>query len=428
MILIGTRDARDTATFAQASSGATPAHGGLFTPRDWKRWNDIDDLLKLPWALRCAVILERLIGDEFERAVIDEIVREAFDFEAPLVRLADGSLVLELFHGPTLAFKDFGARFLAAVLTRIPSRGPRMILTATSGDTGAAVAHAFWRKIGVRVVVLYPRGRVSPLQERQIAALGENVSTFAVDGSFDDCQALVKTCFADRTLSADLGLTSANSINIARLLAQLLYYFEGAASARKSGVAGRLVVSVPSGNFGNLCAGLMAWKAGLPVHAFCAATNANDTVPRFLDGGAYEPRTSIATISNAMDVGAPSNWERIAGLFGHDLTAMRAQLRSEAVDDAATAAEIKRLNSIGYTACPHTAVASRVLRTQLAAGETGMFLATAHPAKFMEVLQPILGRTVEIPERLASMAQRPVLSESIDTNAAAFVTRLRALV
>jgi threonine synthase len=424
--LVGTRDPHDTATFAAAAAGAVPAHGGLFTPASFTRWNDVDALLSMPWKTRCVEILWRLIGDEFERVVIADMVREALDFQAPVVRLADGTLAVELFHGPTLAFKDFGARLLAALLARIPAAGPRTILTATSGDTGAAVAHAFWRKAGVRVVVLYPRGRVSPLQEHQIASLGENVTAFAVAGSFDDCQALVKSCFADRALSRDLLLTSANSINIARLVAQVLYYFEAASGARGLGAKGTLVVSVPSGNFGNLCAALMAWKFGLPVQAFVAATNVNDTVPRYLASGTYEPRATIPTISNAMDVSAPSNWERIEGLFAHDLAALKAMTRAQRVDEEETALEIRRLDGIGYAACPHTAVASRALRAQLRAGETGLFVATAHPAKFGEVLEPILKRKVVVPERLARLAQRPVLARTIGTDVDAFVSELRA--
>jgi threonine synthase len=424
--LTGTRDPRDTATFAAAAAGAVPEHGGLFTPADFERWDDVEQLLALPWAARCGEILQRLIGDELERTVIADVVREALDFDAPVVRLGDGTLALELFHGPTLAFKDFGARFLAALLVRAAPGGPRTILTATSGDTGAAVAHAFWRKTGVRVVVLYPRGRVSPLQERQIASLGDNVTAFAVEGTFDDCQALVKTCFADRALSGELGLTSANSINIARLVAQVLYYFEAVAGARGLGAQAPLVVSVPSGNFGNLCAALMAWKHGLPVHAFVAATNSNDTVPRYLAGGRYEPRATIPTLSNAMDVGAPSNWERIESLFVRDLAALKSVVRACRVDEDETRAEIARLAALGYVACPHTAVASRALQRELRPGESGLFVATAHPAKFGEVLEPILKRDVEVPERLARLAQRPVLSRVIGTDVGSFVGHLRA--
>lgn len=434
MRLIGTRDPRDHATFLEAAAGATPAHGGLFVFDPIPNWradgaDAIDALLAEPWARRNAAILARWIGDELPRPVIESIVRDALDFPAPLVPLADGTFALELFHGPTLAFKDFGARFLAAVLAHAaPPRskdGVRTILTATSGDTGAAVAHAFWNRPGVRVVVLYPRGRVSPLQERQIASLGGNVSAFAVDGSFDDCQALVKHAFADAALVTELGLASANSINVARLLAQVLYYFEGLAELRRLGRLDRVVVAVPSGNFGDLCAGLWAWASGLPVRDFVAATNANATVPEYLAGAPYRPRPSVATISNAMDVGDPSNWERIEHLFGRDRATIRNQVRAASVDDVATRDEIRRLAESGYLACPHTAVAHRSLRSALHAGETGVFLATAHPAKFREVIEPVLGHALDVPERLAAMADRPVLSRALANDREAFVRCLR---
>jgi threonine synthase len=423
--LIGTRDGHDTATFLEAAAGATPDHGGLFVPNEWPRFDDVDRLLDMPWLERCTEILFRFFPRELDRPVIDAIVREAFDFPVPVVPLTDGTLALELFHGPTLAFKDFGARFLAGVLQRVPARGRRTILTATSGDTGAAVAHAFWKKPGVDVVVLYPRGRVSPIQERQIACLGENVTAFAVEGSFDDCQAMVKACFADRVLSRELGLTSANSINIARLFAQILYYFEGAAQMRGRGP---LVIAVPSGNFGNLCAGLMAWKLGLEVNAFVAATNANDTVPEYFETGVYRPRESVATMSNAMDVGAPSNWERIEALFEHDLDAMRSMVRVGRATDAETADELRRLSSIGYSACPHTAVGHRVLRSSLQPGECGLFLATAHPAKFGPVVENVLGRTMPLPAELESLVDKPVLSTTIGSNSHELLAQLKRTV
>jgi threonine synthase len=420
--LVGTRDAHDTATFLEAAAGATPEHGGLFAPAEWPRFDDVEQLLALAWSERCAEILHRVVGDELDAAQVTAIVAEALDFEAPVVPLTDGTHALELFHGPTLAFKDFGARLLAAVLQRVPHSGPRTILTATSGDTGAAVAHAFWKRRGVRVVVLYPRGRVTPLQERQIACLGENVTTFAVEGSFDDCQAMVKACFADAELSRELGLVSANSINIARLLAQTLYYFEAAARMRGRGP---LVIAVPSGNFGNLCAGLMAWKLGLEVRAFVAATNANDTVPEYLDTGTYRPRESISTMSNAMDVGAPSNWERIEAIFGKDIDAIRAIVRAGSASESGTADELRRLHAIGYFACPHTAVGHRVLRRHLQADETGLFLATAHPSKFGETIRSVLGHAPALPPELQTWADRSVLSSGIPSDVFAFVNGLR---
>ncbi|MBI5365010.1 MAG: threonine synthase [Planctomycetes bacterium] len=412
MKLVGTRSIEDRSSFLAAAAGSTPEHGGLFVPERWPRFEDADALLALPWVERCARILERLIGDELALADVRAVVGEALDFPAPLAPLADGTFALELFHGPTLAFKDFGARFLAAVLERVPARGPRTILTATSGDTGAAVASAFWKRRGVRVVVLYPAGRIAPLQERQLACLGENVTAVAVAGTFDDCQALVKRCFADRALVARHGLASANSINLARVLAQVLYYWEAVAALRARGVSATPVVAVPSGNFGNLCAGLYAREQGLPVRAFVAATNANDVVPRFLDTGRYEPRATVPTLSNAMDVGAPSNWERIERLFGGDRERMRSVLRSGSATDEQTEDELVRMARLDYRACPHTAVAHRVLRERLAPGETGVFLATAHAAKFGDAIDGPLARAgfapTPLPVALARLLGRRI--------------------
>jgi len=424
MRLLGTRDARDTAGFLAAAGGATPAHGGLFAPERLAARTDVSRLLALPWRARNVELLAPLLGDELAPELLRTILDEALDFPVPLEPLDDGSYALELFRGPTLAFKDFGARFLAGVLTRALPPRPRTILTATSGDTGSAVAHAFWKRPGVRVVVLYPRGRISELQERQMATLGANVVALSIAGSFDDCQALVKSCFADAALVEQHGLVSANSINIARLLAQCLYYFEALAQLRARGEQRPVVVSVPSGNFGNLCAGLYARALGLDVAHFVAATNANDSVPRYLDTGRYEPRSSVATLSNAMDVGAPSNWERIEHLFGGDLARLRGALRWGRADDDATRAEVRALAALDYLACPHTAVAHRVLRERLQPGEVGVFLATAHPAKFAEALEPILGRTLELPPALAALRSRPLHAEQLPHDRAALIARL----
>jgi threonine synthase len=403
--------------------------GGLYIPLSLPTFEDVDALLALSWTERAPEILRRFLGDEYEEDEIAAVAREAFDFPVPLVQVADNIHCLELFHGPSLAFKDFGARFLARMLRlereRQGAEGPLTVLTATSGDTGAAVARAFWRQPGTRVVVLYPRGRVSPLQERQFAALGENVLALAVDGSFDHCQALAKGCFADRELSAELGLTSANSINIARLLAQVLYYFEGVVALRRLGITMPPVIAVPSGNFGNLCAGLYAWKTGLPAKGFVAATNANKAVPEYLESGDYQPRASVATLSNAMDVGDPSNWDRITHLYRRDWQALRSSLRWGSLDDDETRASIRALDAQGYLADPHTAVAWSVLRRRMQRTETGLFLATAHPAKFREVLEPVLGREIPLPPALAEVVEQPLLAETIPADLEALKARLR---
>ncbi|HEX6899126.1 MAG TPA: threonine synthase [Thermoanaerobaculia bacterium] len=413
MRLINTRDAAMTSTFREAVLTGIAPGGGLWIPEPWPRFDDWPELLAMDWSRRCAVLLDRLLGDELGREAVERAAAEALDFPVPLVPVRPGVFSLELFHGPTLAFKDFGARFFAAVLdlVRRPDR-PVTILTATSGDTGAAVAHAFWKRPGARAVVLYPKGRVSALQERQFSTLGENVTALAVDGSFDDCQALVKKAFADPDLSARHGLTSANSINVARLLPQTLYYVEAVAALQRRGLDDPPVIAVPSGNFGNLCAGLLARALGLPVKSFIAATNANTTVPEYLETGAYRPRPSVATLSNAMDVGAPNNWERIEHLFGGDLDAIRGVLRWGWKSDEETEDAIRDLQALDYLADPHAAVAYGVLTERLEAGETGVFLGTAHPAKFLPVYEK-LGITVEIPESLAALVERPLLSREI---------------
>ncbi len=421
MKLHSTRTRSLSASFVEAVQAGLAPDGGLYVQDEIPRFADLTELLKLDFAARSAEILHRLLGDEFSRATVDELSRSAFTFGAPLVKVDDRSSALELFHGPTLAFKDFGARFLARVLGLGAGGHRRTVLTATSGDTGAAVASAFHGLPGVQVVVLYPAGRVSPLQERQFATCGGNVLALAVEGAFDDCHRLVKGAFEDAELVSRLGLTSANSINIARLLAQTLYYFEAAAQA---GPGGPLVVSVPSGNFGNLYAGLLAQAMGAPIGAFVAATNANRVVPDYLDSGTYQPRASVATLSNAMDVGSPSNWERIFALFGGDHDAMAAALRWGSCSDAETERTVIDLDRAGYLADPHGAVAYHVLQANLREDERGVFLGTAHPAKFMEALAPALGREIPLPKPLRDLLDRPLLSEPLAADQAALRQRL----
>jgi threonine synthase len=416
MRLVSTSDPQRHANFRQAVLAGIAPGGGLWMPEPLPVFADWPELLDLAWSERCTAILDRLLADELGHEPLARAVREALDFPVPLVPISPilpGIFALELFHGPTLAFKDFGARFFAAVLELVREPGrPVTILTATSGDTGAAVARAFWRRPGVRVVVLYPRGRVSALQELQLATLGENVTALAVDGAFDDCQTLVKTAFADAELTARHGLTSANSINVARLLPQTLYYAEAVAALRRLGIREPPVIAVPSGNFGNLCAGLLARTMGLPVKAFVAATNANATVPEYLDTGKYRTRPSVATLSNAMDVGTPNNWERIGYLFEGDLEALRRVLRWGSQSDEETERSIRDLRALGYLADPHAAVAWGVLRDRLAPGETGVFLGTAHPAKFLHVYE-WLGIEVTIPLALSELLGRPLLARKV---------------
>jgi threonine synthase len=421
MKLVSTRNSSQSATFVEAVQAGLAPDGGLYVQTEIPRFVDVPELLKLDFPSRSTEILQRLLGDEFPRGVVEDLARSAFTFPAPLVKVDERISSLELFHGPTLAFKDFGARFLARVLALGAGGHRRTVLTATSGDTGAAVAQAFHGLPGVQVVVLYPAGRVSPLQERQFATCGGNVLALAVDGVFDDCQRLVKGAFEDAELVTRLGLTSANSINIARLLAQSLYYFEAAAQAAATAP---LTVCVPSGNFGNLYAGLLAKAMGVPIQTFVAATNANRVVPDYLDTGTYHPRASVATLSNAMDVGAPSNWERIYSLFKGDHDAMAAALRWGSCTDAETEAIVVELDRAGYLADPHGAVAYHVLRSHLRAGEQGIFLATAHPAKFREALAPALGRDVPLPKSLSDLLELPLLCEPLAADQAALRRRL----
>jgi len=416
MRLVSTRNPKARATFAEAIQSGLAPDGGLYVPEPIACFRDIPHLLDMSFTERSLEILHRLLGEEFSLEELEIPVLEAFDFPVPLAKVSDRVYALELFHGPTLAFKDFGARFLARMLNLVGSKSShrlRTVLTATSGDTGAAVAHAFWKQRGCRVMVLYPKGRVSELQERQFATLGGNVLAYAVDGSFDDCQVLVKACFEDSALSASLNLTSANSINVARLLAQTLYYFEGVAQLRARGLRDLPVISVPSGNFGNLYAGLLAKEVGLPVKAFVVASNCNRTVPDYLETGEYRARPSVPTLSNAMDVGSPSNWERIEHLFKGSLPAMRETLRWGSMDDQATRRAMWELHHYGYLPDPHGAVAYGVLEERRGLGETGIFLATAHPAKFGELLRRDMNLELELPPALAETLAKPLLAKPL---------------
>lgn len=356
-----------------------------------------------------AALLAPFLGDVPEETA-RRLVREALDFDVPLVEIEDGVRVLELFHGPTLAFKDVAARFLARFLGWFcrDSERPLTVLVATSGDTGSAVANAFLGVPRTRVVVLFPKGKVSPLQEKQITTLGENVQALAVDGTFDDCQRLVKEAFRDPELRERLFLTSANSINVGRLLPQMVYYVHGLAQLPAGSPPP--LVSVPSGNFGNLTAGMMARRLGLPVARFVAATNVNDVVPEFLASGIYEPRPSRTTISNAMDVGDPSNFARLLDLCGGDRDALRRELSGFRYDDDETRRAIRDVRErTGYVLDPHTAVGYLALKAALAEEDgqrSGIVLATAHPVKFREHVEPLVGERIPVPERLARCLER----------------------
>lgn len=400
-------------SFAQATKQGLGHHQGLFFPMELPEFAliEIKVLLEMDFISRSARILSTYIGDELSSERVQARVVAAFGFPAPVVvPVSDDIAALELFHGPTLSFKDFGSRFMAQILTEVGQDQPMTILTATSGDTGAAVAHAFYGLENVQVVILYPQGKISPLQERLFCTLGGNIHTVAVEGDFDTCQALVKQAFDDAEMKM-VGLNSANSINISRLLAQICYYFEAMAQLPQP-VRNQLVVSVPSGNFGDLTAGLLAKILGLPVKRFIAATNANDTVPRFLNSGQWLPNPTVATLSNAMDVSQPNNWPRVEELFRRKNWQL-GTLGYGCVDDKTTAGTMREMAALGYISEPHAAIAYRLLRDSLMPGEYGLFLSTAHPAKFKESVENILGQSLPLPPALAVRAALPLLSACI---------------
>ncbi|ELU8566961.1 threonine synthase [Vibrio alginolyticus] len=414
MKLYNIKENGEQVSFGQAVRQGLGRNQGLFFPSELPKFEDIDALLAEDFVSRSTKILSALIGDELTEEKVNALVDAAFQFPAPINQVRDGVYALELFHGPTLAFKDFGGRFMAQSLAAVSDGGKITILTATSGDTGAAVAHAFYGMEDINVVILYPKGKISPLQEKLFCTLGKNIHTVAIDGDFDACQALVKQAFDDSALREEIGLNSANSINISRLMAQICYYFEAAAQMSKQ-ERENLVVSVPSGNFGNLTAGLLAKALGLPIKRFIAATNANDTVPRYLETGKWEPKPTVATTSNAMDVSQPNNWPRIEELCRVKEWGLET-LGKGAVSDEQSAQSVKDLHALGYLCEPHGAIAYRVLEEQLQDGETGLFLCTAHPAKFKEVVDDILESDIELPAPLAKHAAMELLSEELDAD------------
>ncbi|WP_067709140.1 MULTISPECIES: threonine synthase [unclassified Erwinia] len=414
MKLYNLKDHNEQVSFSQAVRQGLGKQQGLFFPLELPEFEltDIDEMLEMDFVTRSSKILSAFIGDEIPAHQLKERLATAFAFPAPVAKVTDDIASLELFHGPTLAFKDFGGRFMAQMLSYVSGTDEKItILTATSGDTGAAVAHAFYGMENVRVVILYPQGKISPLQEKLFCTLGGNIQTIAIDGDFDVCQSLVKQAFDDEPLRKAIGLNSANSINISRLLAQICYYFEAVAQLPQE-KRNQLVISVPSGNFGDLTAGLLAKSLGLPVKRFIAATNANDTVPRFLTGGEWQPNLTVSTLSNAMDVSQPNNWPRVEEIFRRK-TWRLTDLGYGAVDDETTKATMRELAELGYISEPHAAIAYRLLRDQLQEGEYGLFLSTAHPAKFIESVEAVLERKLPLPEALAERAALPLLSHKM---------------
>lgn len=349
-------------------------------------------------------VAEAFFGQDVPADTLKQLVYDTLNFDVPAVPVHDDLYSLELFHGPTLAFKDVGGRFMARLLgyfIRREGQQPVNVLVATSGDTGSAVANGFLGVEGIHVYVLYPQGKVSEIQEKQFTTLGQNITALEVDGTFDDCQALVKRAFLDADLNAHLKLTSANSINVARFLPQAFYYFYAYAQLKRAGKADNLVVCVPSGNFGNLTAGLFAQRMGLPIRRFIAANNRNDIFYQYLQTGEYRPRPSVATLANAMDVGDPSNFARILDLYGHSHAAIAADISGATYTDEQIRATVKAVyDETGYLLDPHGACGYRALRESLQPGETGLFLETAHPAKFLATVEDIIGAPVAVPAKL----------------------------
>ena len=388
---------------------------GLFMPERIETFEPafFDEIHKLSFQEIAFEVAKKFFGEDVPEETLKQIVYDTLSFDCPIEHVNDNIYSLELFHGPTLAFKDVGGRFMARLLGFFlkDNSNEVNVLVATSGDTGSAVANGFLGVPGIKVYVLYPKGLVSEIQEKQFTTLGQNITAIEIDGTFDDCQRLVKTAFLDEELKNALQLTSANSINVARFLPQAFYYFNAYARIRQRGIAGDVVISVPSGNFGNLTAGLYAKKMGLPVKRFIAANNENDIVYKYLQNGLYEPRASIATIANAMDVGDPSNFARILDLYGHSHAAISAEMKGYRYNNAEIREVIKDVHyKYGYTLDPHGATGYMALNENLKQGEVGIFLETAHPAKFTETVEETLGKKILLPEKLAEFMKGEKLS------------------
>lgn len=411
-------DNRYTVSFTEAVVQGMAPDGALFMPEVIPQigQGDIQKFPEMSLQEIAAIILEKYLNRDFKYPDIRQIIQYAFTFDCPVVQLEENVWALELFHGPTLAFKDFGARFLAAVLDCCAQSVNRQItvLVATSGDTGSAVAHAFHAVRGVRVIILYPEGRVSYLQEKQLATFQNNIQAIRIRGSFDDCQRLVKKAIADPELRSELFITSANSINIARWLPQSVYYaYAWSRLSNKSNV----VFSVPSGNLGNLTAGILAKKMGLPVRAFVAATNINDVIPRYLLTRVFKPAQSVPTISNAMDVGNPNNFSRLRALFNDNWWDMVNEVSGYAFTDEETREAVRKIfRQHNYVVDPHGAVSWLGLKSHLSANpaDGGVFLATAHPAKFGETISPLIDYEIPLPDELNDLKGKQVVSISMN--------------
>lgn len=414
MKLYSTKNKDLRVSFKEAVFNSMPQDKGLYMPVEIPQLDAdfIQNIEQYSLPEIAYKISSTLLKDEIPADDLKALIDDAINFEAPAVKLGDKTFVLELFHGPSLAFKDFGARFMSRVMAYFLKDGEQLldVLVATSGDTGGAVALGFLGVPNTRVTILYPEGKVSPIQELQLTTNGQNIRAIEVKGTFDDCQALVKQAFADDELNAKFRLTSANSINISRLIPQTFYYFNTYAQLKNQGL-NDVIFSVPSGNFGNIGAGLLAYKLGLPVKQFIAATNVNDTVPRFLETGVYETKPSTQTYSNAMDVGAPSNWIRIMDLFNNNVDALKKVVTSYRFNDEETLEGIKEIDAkFNYVACPHTAIAYLAIekfRKENPADESAaVFLSTAHACKFPDIFPQDIAAKIEIPEQVTALESK----------------------
>ena len=437
MIYYSTNKKAPQATLEKAVVKGLAEDRGLYMPENIKTLPQsfFDNIDKMSFQEIAYTVADAFFGEDVDAESLKQIVYDTLQFDCPVVEVKDPIYTLELFHGPTLAFKDVGARFMARLLQYFLKKEGALtkgtagvnVLVATSGDTGSAVANGFLGVEGIHVYVLYPKGKVSPIQECQFTTLGKNITAVEVDGVFDDCQALVKSAFMDAELNAHMKLTSANSINVARFLPQAFYYFNAYARLKAMGKADQMVVCVPSGNFGNICAALFGHKMGLPVKRFIAANNANDIFFKYLQTGKYEPKASLQTLANAMDVGDPSNFARIYDLYKGDHDAITALISGATYKDEQIATTMKEcFNETGYVLDPHGACGYQALKEQLIPGEVGVFCETAHPAKFKEKVDAILGSDIEIPARLQEFMKGTKQSVSMTKDFADFKAFLLA--
>ena len=411
MKLYSTNNKALEVSFKDAVFNSLPQDKGLYMPVSIPKLDPsfIENIDKFSLQEIAFEVASTLLKDSIPAEDLKAIIGDAINFPAPAVKLEEDTYVLELFHGPSLAFKDFGARFMSRVMSYflLPGEKTLNVLVATSGDTGGAVALGFLGVPNTQVTILYPKGKVSPIQELQLTTNGQNIRAVEINGTFDDCQVLVKQAFVDKELNEQFRLTSANSINIARLIPQTFYYFNAYAQLKREGKTD-VIFSVPSGNFGNIGAGILAWKMGLPVKQFIAATNVNDTVPAYLESGVYEPKPSVATLSNAMDVGNPSNWTRIMDMFGQDIADLKEVVKGYSFNDQQTEEAVNEVfKRFDYVVCPHTAIAWLAVEKWREENpedkSSSVFLSTAHPCKFPDVYSEEIAQKISIPDQVKTL-------------------------